>query len=62
MKNTSDLDFTRAISIAEMARRLGLSVPTARKLLDSGRVRSVRVGPRRRVVPVASLRRFLEGK
>jgi excisionase family DNA binding protein len=57
--NFADSDY--ALSTRETARRLGLSVPATRKLLDSGELRSIWVGQRRRV-PLLALRMFLNGQ
>jgi excisionase family DNA binding protein len=47
-----------AVSVAEAARRLGLSQRTVATLIAKGEVESRKVG-RRRIIPVAALERFL---
>jgi len=47
-----------AVSVAEAARRLGVSPRTVATLLASGELSSRRIG-RRRVIPIRALERFL---
>jgi len=51
----------RAYSIIETARLLGVSRALVYGLLRDGRLRSVAIGPRRRVIPAASLAELLDG-
>lgn len=53
----SDLE---TVTIAETARRTKLSAPTIRRLIDSGRIRCVRLGGCRRVIR-KSLFEFIQG-
>ena len=48
-------------SIDETAESLGISVDTARSLIKSGSIRSIRIG-RRVIVSAQSLREFVDGK
>ncbi len=48
-----------AVSLREAARRIDVSLPTLKRMLRRGQLRAVRVGLRRRVVPVLELRRLL---
>jgi excisionase family DNA binding protein len=50
----------KAFSVDEAARSLSLSRTSLYELLDSGRIRSVKVGSRR-LVPTAALDEFLAG-
>lgn len=54
-------DAPLAYSLGEVAKQLGdVSRDTVERLIASGRLKTVRVGPRRIVVPRAELVRFLE--
>ncbi|MFN0088655.1 MAG: helix-turn-helix domain-containing protein [Acidimicrobiales bacterium] len=52
-------DGIRAVSVAEAARRLGVSRTTVFKLLREGRLPSVQIGDRR-LVSVAAIEAFIE--
>ncbi len=51
-------DHDGAVSVAEAARRLGISTRGVARLLKSGELPSLRVG-RRRLVPLGALERFI---
>ncbi len=49
-----------AISVRDCARRLSISEGTAWAMVRAGRIPSVRISPRRVLVPVSGLNRLLE--
>jgi excisionase family DNA binding protein len=55
------MDRKIAISPQEAADILGVSLPTVRKLLFTGRIRFARAG-RRILIPVSALEAFLNGE
>ena len=55
------MDRKMAISPQEAADILGVSLPTVRKLLFTGRIRFARAG-RRILIPVSALEAFLNGE
>lgn len=50
-----------ALSIREASVRLGISEGTTWAMIRAGRIPSVRISPRRVVIPVAALERLLAG-
>jgi excisionase family DNA binding protein len=48
------------VSVREAARRLGIGRDTAYALVREGRLRSISVAGRKRLVPVAELQAFVE--
>ncbi|WP_081593788.1 excisionase family DNA-binding protein [Thermus oshimai] len=55
------MDRKMALSPQEAADILGVSLPTVRKLLFTGRIRFARAG-RRILIPVSALEAFLNGE
>jgi excisionase family DNA binding protein len=47
------------LSMKEAARRLDISHTTLERLIQRGAIKSVKVSPRRRVIPVSELRRIV---
>jgi excisionase family DNA binding protein len=57
MQPMTETDAAVTVSVAEGARRMGISVSKLKQLLASGEVRSLKVGDRR-LIPVSALEAF----
>jgi excisionase family DNA binding protein len=51
-----------ALTVPEAARALGISTPSAYRLVAGGRLPAARLGPRTLRVPVAALERWLDAE
>lgn len=53
-------DDTECHSIKGTARRLGISEATLERMIKRGEIKSIKVSPRRRIIPMREIKRILQ--
>lgn len=54
--------FSETYNRREAAQAINVSLPTLDKLIRDGRLRTIRIGQRRIIIPKAAVTAFLEGR